>query len=231
MIKILVIDDEPQIRRFLRISLASQGYSVIEASDGEEGISLAATESPHIIVLDLGLPDKDGKEVLKEIRQFCVVPVIVLSVRSSEIEKVAVLDIGANDYVVKPFGIKEFLARIRSLLRMVSDISQAPLSYDDGYLKVDVSKRLITIDGKQVHLSKKEYELLIKLMMHAGRIVTQQQLLKEIWGASHTEDTHYLRIFIAKLRNKLGDNSAEPRYIETEPGVGYRFLGDQPDSR
>ena len=225
MIRILVIDDEPQIRRFLRISLSSQGYEIIEAPTGQEGIAAVATESPQLVVLDLGLPDMDGQDVLKELRMFYQGPVIVLSVRASETEKVEALDNGANDYVVKPFGVKEFLARIRNVLRTMSDIEPALSVYDDGYLKVDVAQRRVTIEGEQQHLSKKEFDLLHKLMLHPGRVVTQQQLLKELWGPAHAEDTHYLRVFIAKLRSKLGDDSAEPRYIETEPGVGYRFLG------
>jgi two-component system KDP operon response regulator KdpE len=225
MNKILVIDDEPQIRRFLRISLTSQGYEVLEAANGADGLALAATESPQLVVLDLGLPDMDGQLVLSGIREFSNNPVIVLSVRNSEQEKVMALDNGANDYVVKPFGIKEFLARARSLLRLTAEQEPLISNFDDGNLQVDIQKRSVIVAGETHHLSKKEFDLLYKLMMYPGRVVTQQQLLKEIWGESHAQDTHYLRVFIAKLRGKLGDDSAQPCYIETEPGVGYRFIG------
>jgi two-component system KDP operon response regulator KdpE len=225
MIQILVIDDEPQIRRFLRISLSTQDYEVLEATTGEDGMAMASMESPQMIVLDLGLPDMDGQDVLKELRAFYQNPIIVLSVRNNEQEKVMALDNGANDYVVKPFGIKEFLARVRSLLRANQENEPLLSSYNDGYLEVDIPKRRVTVSDELLHLSKKEFDLLYKLMLHPGRVVTQQQLLKELWGESHSEDTHYLRVFIAKLRSKLGDDSTQPRYIETEPGVGYRFIG------
>lgn len=224
MNRILIIDDEPQIRRFLRISLSSQGYEILEAETGEEGLATASLESPNLVVLDLGLPDIDGKEVLKTLREFYEGPVIVLSVRYQEAEKVAALDAGANDYVVKPFGVKELLARIRSLLRMFEGIESTPPVYDDGHLYVDLSGHELRVDNEEVKLSRKEFDLLRMLMTHAGRIVTQQQLLKEVWGPSHKDDSHYLRIFIAKIRSKLGDDPANPTYIETEPGVGYRFL-------
>jgi two-component system KDP operon response regulator KdpE len=208
MNKILVIDDEPQIRRFLRISLTSQGYEVLEAANGADGLALAATESPQLVVLDLGLPDMDGQLVLSGIREFSNNPVIVLSVRNSEQEKVMALDNGANDYVVKPFGIKEFLARARSLLRLTAEQEPLISNFDDGNLQVDIQKRSVIVAGETHHLSKKEFDLLYKLMMYPGRVVTQQQLLKEIWGESHAQDTHYLRVFIAKLRGKLGDDSS-----------------------
>lgn len=223
MSRILIIDDEPQIRRFLRISLSSQGYEILEAETGEEGLSKTSLESPHLIILDLGLPDIDGKEVLKTLREFYEGAIIVLSVRYQEGEKVATLDAGANDYVVKPFGVKELLARIRSLLRIFEGVENASALYDDGRLHVDLLNRQVVLDGEEVRLSRKEFELLKLLMSHAGRIVTQQQLLREIWGPTHQDDSHYLRIFIAKIRTKLADDPANPRYIETEPGVGYRF--------
>jgi len=225
MSRILVIDDEPQIRRFLRISLSSQGYDVIEAETGESGLALAGVENPNLVILDLGLPDMEGHDVLKVLREFFEGPIIVLSVRYHESEKVRALDTGANDYVVKPFGIKELLARIRSLLKMFEGVENIPAVFNDGNLIIDLVSRRVTIDNREVRLSKKEFDLLRLLMTHPGRIVTQQQLLQEIWGPSHKEDSHYLRIFIAKLRSKLKDNPTEPRYIETEPGVGYRFMG------
>lgn len=225
MSRILIIDDEPQIRRFLRISLSSQGYDVIEAETGEAGIARAVVENPHLIIIDLGLPDMDGQEAIVVLREFFEGPIIVLSVRYHEVEKVKALDSGANDYIVKPFGIKELLARVRSLLRLFEGVENIPAIFDDNYLRVDLINRRVSINNEEVRLSKKEFELLKLLMTHADRIVTQQHLLREIWGPSHKEDSHYLRIIIARLRSKMHDNPTEPKYIETEPGVGYRFLG------
>ncbi|MCF7980751.1 MAG: response regulator [Pseudomonadales bacterium] len=225
MIRILVVDDEPQIRRFLTISLGTQGYRIIEAKNGQEGLSIAALEEPDLIILDLGLPDMDGQDVLKSLRGFFKGPIIVLSVRDSEREKVTALDAGCNDYVEKPFGVKELLARIRSVLRTFSGIEPPPTFYDDGCLVVDLYSRKVSLNRQDVHLSKKEFELLHLFITHPGRMMTQQHLLREIWGPHHTKDTHYLRIFIGKLRNKLQDDPTFPKYIETEAGVGYRFLG------
>lgn len=225
MTRILVIDDEPQIRRFLTISLGTQGYQILEAKNGEEGLHAAAIEEPQLIVLDLGLPDMDGQEVLKALRDFYKGPIIVLSVRNSEREKVTALDNGCNDYVEKPFGVKELLARVRSALRTFAGIETPPTYYDDGELVVDLYSHKVNLNRQDIHLSKKEFELLQLFITHPGRMMTQQYLLREIWGAHHTKDTHYLRIFVGKLRNKLQDDPTSPRYIETESGVGYRFLG------
>ncbi|WP_296804689.1 response regulator [Thiocapsa sp.] len=225
--RILVIDDEEQIRRFLRISLKSQGYQVIEADNAEAGLGLAATQTPDLVILDLGLPDADGKTVLAEIRAWSSVPVLVLSVRDSETEKVLALDGGANDYVTKPFGVQELLARVRNLLRSVGDAAKPGGLFDDGHLRIDLGLRLVTLDGTPVHLSRKEYAVLQALVAQPGRVVTQSQLLREIWGPTHVEDTHYLRIVIGKLRQKLADDPSEPGYLETEPGVGYRFIGER----
>jgi two-component system KDP operon response regulator KdpE len=222
--RILVIDDELQIRRFLRISLSSQGYKVLEAENGARGLELAATDNPDLIVLDLGLPDADGKDILAEIRTWSHVPVVVLSVRASEAEKVMALDRGANDYVTKPFGVQEFLARVRSLLRVKEGPAESAV-FDDGNLRIDLGSRRIRLRGEDVHLAPKEYRILRQLMLNAGRVITQTQLLKDNWGPAHAGDSHYLRIVIGKIRNKLGDDPEHPRYIETEPGVGYRFLG------
>ena len=222
---ILVIDDEPQIRKFLRISLSSQGYKVIEAGTGEEGLSQAALSGPALVVLDLGLPDMDGQTVLRELRQWSAVPVLVLSVRAGESDKVEALDGGANDYVSKPFGIQEFLARVRVLLRQAAVVpgsSSAILTR--GELSIDLASRQVSLAGQGVTLTRKEYALLALLAQHAGRVLTQQQLLKDIWGPSHAEDSHYLRIVVGHLRHKLGDDPTAPRYIVTEPGVGYRLL-------
>ena len=224
MSKILIIDDEPQIRRFLHIGLSAQGYQIIEAESGQQGLALAALEAPQLVILDLGLPDMDGQEVLLQLRDFYQQPVIVLSVRSRESEKVHALDNGANDYVVKPFGIQELLARMRSLLKLYGKQVTPTAIYQDERVYINLQERKLVIQNEQVKLSRKDFDVLRMLMNHAGHIVTQQQLLKEIWGKSHVEDTHYLRIFIGRLRTKLGDDPSAPRYIETEPGVGYRFL-------
>jgi two-component system KDP operon response regulator KdpE len=223
---ILVIDDEEQIRRFLRISLRSQGYEVVEAATGKDGLGLAATRSPDLIVLDLGLPDVDGMDVLAQVRGWSAVPIVILSVRSSEEEKVSAIDAGANDYITKPFGIQEFLARVRNLLRLPK-AGGTGVVYDDGHLAIDLSQRQVSVDGRPVHLTRKEFALLRALVTHQGHLLTQQTLLREIWGPSHAEDTHYLRGFIRKIRDKLGDDFQKPRYIETESGVGYRFIGRQ----
>jgi two-component system KDP operon response regulator KdpE len=222
--RVLVIDDEPQIRRFLDISLRAQGYTVALAETGRQGLQVLALEGADVVVLDLGLPDQDGQSVLTELRQWSQVPVIVLTVRSSQAEKVAVLDAGANDYVTKPFGIQELMARIRALVRTHATGPGAMPVFDDGHLRVDLARREVTLDGAGIVLSRKEYALLAFLVQHAGRVVTQPQLLRELWGPTHQQDTHYLRILVGKLRQKLGDNAAAPRWIATEPGVGLRFL-------
>lgn len=225
---LLVIDDEPQIRKFLRISLASQGYKVIEAATGAEGLAQAALSKPDLVVLDLGLPDMDGQQVLRELREWSTVPVLVLSVRASEAQKVDALDGGANDYVTKPFGIQEFLARIRALLRQTSQADAVQSSVSFGPLVVDFAFRKVTLDGAEVALTRKEYALLAQLAGHPGRVITQQQLLKDIWGPTHVDDTHYLRIVVAHVRQKLGDDPTAPRFIITEAGVGYRLVAPGP---
>lgn len=220
---ILVVDDEPQIRKFLRISLNAGGYKVLEAGTGEEGLAQAALGRPDLVVLDLGLPDKDGQDVLRELREWSQVPVLVLSVRASESEKVLALDSGANDYVTKPFGIQEFLARIRVLLRQGASGETQEAVVAVGPLSVDFSYRRVLLDGEEVSLTRKEYAVLSTLARHVGRVVTQQQLLKDIWGPTHAEDTHYLRVVVGHLRQKLADDPAMPRFIVTEAGVGYRL--------
>ncbi|GGU74335.1 DNA-binding response regulator [Pseudomonas laurentiana] len=222
---LLVIDDEPQIRKFLRISLSSQGYKVLEAATGSEGLSQAALARPDLVVLDLGLPDMDGQHVLRELREWSQVPVLVLSVRASEVQKVEALDGGANDYVTKPFGIQEFLARVRALLRQAPQAVAQESAPCFGPLTVDLAFRRVTLDGVEVALTRKEYALLAQLASHPGRVITQQQLLKDIWGPTHVDDSHYLRIVVAHVRQKLGDDPTSPRFIVTEPGVGYRLIG------
>ena len=227
--RVLVIDDESQIRRFLDIALRAEGYRVLQAGTAEEGLALAATQTPDLVILDLGLPDREGHDVLAELRQWSAVPVLVLSVRNSEAEKVRALDNGANDYVAKPFGVQEIMARLRALLRdRIRAISSEPgLRYDDGCLMIDQSRHEVSLDGAPLTLTRKEYAVLVTLLRHGNRVVTQDQLLREIWGGSHLRDTHYLRIVMGRLRQKLGDDPAAPRWLKTEPGVGYRFLAKE----
>ncbi|MDE1893288.1 MAG: response regulator transcription factor [Pseudomonadota bacterium] len=222
--RILVIDDEAQIRRFLDIGLRAEGYEVLLAATAAEGLALAATRSPDLVILDLGLPDREGHEVLAELRQWSQLPVLMLSVRDAESEKVRALDHGANDYVTKPFGIQELMARLRALLRNRPGEPEVSPRYDDGRLVVDLARREVVLDGVLLALTRKEYAVLAMLLRHAGRVVTQQQLLREVWGPSHTGDSQYLRIVIGKLRQKLGDDPANPRWLKTEPGVGHRFV-------
>ncbi|MGO4262227.1 response regulator [Lysobacter sp. TAB13] len=223
-VRVLVIDDEPQIRKFLDIALRAQGYAVELAENGNSGLETLATRGADLVILDLGLPDRDGHDVLRELRQWSGVPVILLTVRSSESEKVAALDGGANDYVTKPFGVQELMARVRALLRAHGPQGETLPVFDDGHLRIDLARREVHLHGEPVVLARKEYALLAMLFQHAGRVVTQPQLLRELWGPTHQEDTHYLRILVGKLRHKLGDDAAAPRYIATEPGVGLRFI-------
>lgn len=222
--RLLVVDDEPQIRRFLDISLRTQGYAVELAETAQAGLEALALHGADLVVLDMGLPDRDGLDALRDLRTWSQVPVLVLTVRSHESEKVAALDAGANDYVTKPFGVQELMARIRALLRSQAAPGAAAPVFDDGCLRVDLGRREVLLAGEPVMLSRKEYALLAVLVAHAGRVVTQPQILRELWGPGHQEDTHYLRILVGKLRQKLGDDAAAPRWIATEPGVGLRLL-------
>jgi two-component system KDP operon response regulator KdpE len=222
--RILVIDDEAQIRRFLDIGLRAEGYAVLLASNAADGLALAATQSPDLLILDIGLPDRDGHEVLEELRHWSQVPVLMLSVRDAEAEKVRALDRGANDYMTKPFGIQELMARLRALLRNRPGEPESPPRYDDGRLVVDLARREVSLDGVPLALTRKEYAVLEMLLRHGGRVVTQHQLLRELWGPTHTVDSQYLRIVLGKLRQKLGDDPANPHWLKTEPGVGYRFI-------
>ncbi|RCW65778.1 response regulator [Pseudorhodoferax soli] len=225
--RVLVIDDEPQIRKFIDISLRSQGYATLLAENGQQGLGLLASKGADIVVLDLGLPDMDGRDVLKELRQWSRVPVVVLTVRSSEDEKVALLDAGANDYVTKPFGIAELMARMRAFLRNAAPADDGAPNYDDGTLRIDLARREVHLDGQALALTRKEFALLSILVRQSDRLITQSQLLREMWGPTHTEDAHYLRVLVAKLRHKLGDVAAAPRYIVTEPGVGLKFVSER----
>jgi two-component system, OmpR family, KDP operon response regulator KdpE len=220
--KILIVDDEAAIRRLLKVSLKSQGYAVIEASDGKEGIEQAAMSHPDLIILDLGLPDIDGLKVLKSIREWSQVPVIILTVRDSEIDKVLLLDSGANDYLTKPFGVPELLARIRAALRLSQSTAEEAV-FKNGPLEIDFAAHIVKLNGNEIRLTDTEYRLLILLAKNAGKLLTQRQLLKEIWGLSAIEHTHYLRIYVAQLRHKLEQDTSRPKMIITEPGVGYRM--------
>lgn len=222
--RILIVDDEPQIRKFIDISLRSQGYATLLAATGQEGLMLLASKGADLVVLDLGLPDRDGKEVLSELRLWADTPVIVLTVRSDEAEKVALLDGGANDYITKPFGIEELMARIRALLRTARPSRETTAILDDGHLRVDLAGREVSLGGQPVALSRKEFALLALLAGQPGRLLTQGQILKALWGPSHGQDAHYLRILVSKLRHKLNDDASQPSYIITEPGVGLRFI-------
>lgn len=221
-IKITMIDDEPQIRRMLKIALASEGYDVSEAENGNVGLITIARQQPDLIILDLGLPDRDGHDVLRELREWSAIPVIILSVRNQDREKVAALDAGAQDFVTKPFSVEELLARIRALLR--DHMQPIPLPIlDDGRLRIDMAKRLVSLLGEPVDLTPKEYAVLSRLAHSPNCVITQTQLLKEIWGPAHIHDTHYLRIVVSHLRQKLADSPTRPHYVKTEPGVGYRL--------
>lgn len=224
--RVLVVDDEPQIQRFLKPSLAAAGYEVASAADGREALKLIATTAPDVVVLDLGLPDMDGKDVIASVREWSQVPIIVLSARDREAEKIAALDLGADDYVNKPFGIGELMARLRTALRHKARESGETEVFRTGDLVVDTVKRLVTLQGERVRLTPKEYDLLHVLTRHAGRVVTHRQLLQAVWGPAHVEDTQYLRVFVGQLRQKIESDPTEPRFVLTEPGVGYRFAGD-----
>lgn len=221
--RILIIDDEAPIRRFLRVALEAEGHHVTEAATGRAGIEAAALTTPEAIILDLGLPDMDGGAVLGELRQWCTVPVLVLSVRSDEAEKVALLDAGAQDYVTKPFGIRELLARLRGLLRDRAPDGPHGATLTIADLTIDAASRIVTKAGEPLRLTRKEFDLLWLLASNAGRLVTQSMALEHVWGKAHSEDSQYLRVFIRQLRAKIGDDAGNPRYIFTEPGVGYRF--------
>jgi two-component system, OmpR family, KDP operon response regulator KdpE len=197
---------------------------VLLAATAAEGLALAATRTPDLVILDIGLPDMEGHAVLAELRQWSQLPVLMLSVRDAESEKVRALDRGANDYMTKPFGIQELMARLRALLRNRSGEPEVPPRYDDGRLSIDLARREVSLDGAPLALTRKEFAVLAMLLRHAGRVVTQQQLLREVWGPTHTSDSQYLRIVIGKLRQKLGDDPANPRWLKTEPGVGHRFI-------
>jgi len=218
----LVIDDEPQIRKLLRLALETDGYTVYDAENGERGLAEVAFRRPNVIVLDLGLPDLDGVEVLKRLRDWSDTPVVILSVRDAEEQKVAALDAGADDYVTKPFGTGELLARLRVAQRRARPLGESPV-FVAGRLQVDLASRIVTVAGKEIKLTGTEYALLALFVKHAGRILTHRYILREIWGPKSEEHRQYLRVYITHLRQKIEPAPAAPVLIKTEPGVGYRF--------
>ena len=219
---ILIIDDELQIRRLLEITLSANGYNISEASTGKEGLVMAATGQPVLIILDLGLPDIDGLDILKKLREWYQKPIIILSVRNSEMDIIKALDIGANDYLTKPFRTGELLARIRVAIRQSQNISEKPI-LEFGSLSIDLPKHIARKNNEIVKLTSTEFSLLALLARNEGRVLTHQFILKEIWGLSYVEQTQYLRVFIAQLRKKVEDNPAKPKLLNTESGIGYRF--------
>jgi two-component system KDP operon response regulator KdpE len=225
---VVVIEDEPQIRRFLRAALTGQGYRVFEAGTGEDGLIEAASRQPDLVILDLGLPDMDGLAVIERLREWSAVPVIVLSARGQERDKVAALDGGADDYVGKPFAVGELLARMRVALRHRAQLGGESVesTFTVGDLHVDLGRRRVLLGGAEVHLSPIEYRLLATLVRYAGRVVTHRQLLREVWGPNAEAQSHYLRVYMTHLRRKLEPDPARPRYLLTEPGVGYRLLAE-----
>jgi two-component system, OmpR family, KDP operon response regulator KdpE len=221
--RILVVDDEPQIQRFLKPALEAAGYDVIEARDGREALKMIATAAPDVVILDLGLPDMDGKEVIGSVRGWSQVPIIILSARDREAEKIAALDLGADDYIEKPFGIGELTARLRTALRHRTRAEGGMTEISVDGLEIDVIRRLVVRDGLTVHLTPKEYDLVLILAKHAGRVVTHRTLLTSVWGPAHAEDLQYLRVFIGQVRAKIEKDATQPKIIQTVPGVGYRF--------
>lgn len=222
-LRILIVDDEAAIRNILHISLVNQGYEVAEADSGKDGLDKAATFHPHLIILDLGLPDLNGLDVLKSLRQWTSIPVIILTVTDDEPTKVALLDAGADDYLTKPFGTPELLARVRVSLRHHSEVEATPV-FKSGDLEVDLNKKLVKVRGQTVKLTATEYDLLSVLIRNQGRVVPQDQLLTRVWGKNSSGQTHYLRIYVAQLRKKIESDTAHPEHILTEPGIGYRIV-------
>lgn len=225
---VLVIEDEEAMRKFVRVALSTQGYRVLEAATGQDGLKQAVSYTPDLIVLDLGLPDIDGLEVARQLRKWFVGPIIIVSARGQESEKVEALDQGADDYLTKPFGTGELLARIRVALRHAARTAQgsAETTATIGHTKVDLARRLVFVGDEEVHLTPIEYKLLVMLVKHAGMVLTHKQLLDQVWGPGHAHQTQYLRVYMAQLRHKFEKNPARPQYIVTEPGVGYRLKAD-----
>jgi two-component system KDP operon response regulator KdpE len=220
--RVLVVDDEPAIRRFLRAALAAHGYAIFEASDGQSALSAVVADRPDLVILDLGLPDLDGIEVTRLLREWTRIPIIILSVRGQEADKIAALDAGADDYVTKPFGAGELLARMRVALRRAGQSGVEPVFTSDD-LTVDLTRRVVTVAGREVQLTPTEYDLLRVLVTNAGKVLTHRQLLREVWGMGYEQEMHILRVNISNLRRKIEPDLSRPHYIVTEPGVGYRL--------
>ena len=228
MTSVLVVDDEPQIVRALRASLSAHGYEVLTAANGEDALAQAAASAPDCMILDLGLPDIDGTQVITQLRSWSEMPVIVLSAREEQVDKVAALDAGADDYLSKPFGIDELLARIRATLRRAKPAEPGPTILRFGELEIDLERRLVKRNGEPIHVTPTEYGLLEAMVTNPGKLLTHQWLLRRVWGRGYGEESHYLRIYVRQLRQKLGDDAAHPIYVATEPGVGYRWV-HEPD--
>lgn len=224
-LRVLIVDDEAAIRRFLHAALTAHNFQVFEATNGQQAIDGVIAHRPDIIILDLGLPDTDGIAVTKRLREWSKIPIIILSVREHEQDKVAALDAGADDYLTKPFGISELLARIRAAMRRVSSESATPV-FDCGELKVDLSRRIVTVRDGEVQLTPTEYDLLRVLVSNAGKVLTHHQLLREVWGVGYENETHMLRVNVSNLRRKIESDPTRPRYVLTEPGVGYRLRSE-----
>jgi two-component system, OmpR family, KDP operon response regulator KdpE len=222
---ILLVEDEAQMRTFVRLALTAHGYRVLEVATGQEGLQQAAAHTPDLILLDLGLPDIDGLEITQRLREWSIAPIIIISARGQEEQKVGALDAGADDYITKPFGSEELMARIRVALRHSARSNQDPASSvaTAGDIKVDYAKRLVFVAKREVHLTPIEYKLIVALMRHAGMVLTHKQLLDQVWGPGHAHQMQYLRVYMAQLRQKLEENPAHPKYLVTEPGVGYRL--------
>ena len=227
MSAILLVEDDPALRRALRTTLRSRDFEVLEAATGESAIVLAADRRPDVVILDLGLPDLDGLDVLRQLRAFSEVPVIVLTARDEQSEKVRSLDAGADDYVTKPFDTEELLARIRAALRRVPNVTPQPVVLRIDDLEIDLARRQVTRAGEPVHLTRTELTLLEQLVRQAGKLLTQEYLLREVWGPGYGTESNYLRVYVGQLRKKLGDDAARPRLILTEPGIGYRWIGSE----
>jgi len=230
---VLLVEDEIQMRRFLRVILESEGYRLVESEKAADGLVQAATRNPDVVLLDLGLPDLDGLEVIRRLRAWSQVPVIVISAREQEHDKVTALDSGADDYLTKPFGVEELLARIRAAIRHAQrrQAGSEESVFTTDTLRVDFSKRQVFVDDQEIHLTPLEYKLLLVLVRNAGRVLTHRQLLKEVWGPSYIEHTQYLRVYMTQLRHKLEKDPARPRFLINEPGVGYRFRYDPAKSQ
>lgn len=223
---ILIIEDEPPIRKFLRASLGNEGYRVNEAASGDEGLRMAAAHPPDLIVLDLGLPDMDGQEVLRRLREWFTAPIIILSARDQEPQKILALDNGADDYVTKPFGTGELLARMRTAMRHAHRTGTESTTLTIGDIRIDFAARMVYCNDEEVRLTPLEFKLLVTMAKNAGKVLTHRYLLREVWGPLDSQENHYLRVFVASLRKKLEDDPARPRYIITEQGVGYRFAAE-----